>query len=462
MRGLRKAIPIVLLAASLCGLWALTAASLPWQAGKLAAGEVARVSLGQVAALNYVRMGFTKATVRCLPGNPPSWVVGTENGEILRVDNQGGILWRHSLGAGKVSALKASPDGGSVLVGEQSPAATLYCLDAETGKVVWSFSGARGVGSQPRSTPMIPWLDLTDDGTVYAAVYRLGLNEERQRVYYSRLYAFSAAGRPLWQFPADEPLDSWVNHAAIAPGKGPVVFATSAYQIFGRLKYPDTLYWLDSASGQYLRSLYLPATEREGNTAIRSSPFFAADGQSLAAISSDGRGFYYAAAGGLIWQRTVSEAVLLGGAYVNAIGRGAYVLPDGVLFTTINTFNRDNYNLPTPLEHPSNNSLFSFDRQGEFRYQRRFGGNLEDIAFAGPLAAVAIGRNIQTLNYLAHGLKIVRLSDGDILREFPTEGPCQAAALSPDGRYAAAVETPAALDNGKVIGAYTLHIWRLE
>ena len=133
------------------------------------------------------------------------------------------------------------------------------------------------------------------------------------------------------------------------------------------------------------------------------------------------------------------------GAYVNASGRDGFVTPYGVLFTTINTFNRENWQLPTPVEHPSNNSIFVFNTDGTFRYQYMADGTMEEIAFAGRLA---------------HGALVLDLETGKKYSYFPTEGPCQAIGISPDGQWLAGVEAPALTPDGKIIGAYRLHIWK--
>ena len=54
---------------------------------------------------------------------------------------------------------------------------------------------------------------------------------------------------------------------------------------------------------------------------------------------------------------------------------------------------------------------------------------------------------------------IINGHEGKQLEFYPTEGPCQAIAISNDGSKMAGVEAPALTASGKVIGAYRLHIW---
>ena len=84
---------------------------------------------------------------------------------------------------------------------------------------------------------------------------------------------------------------------------------------------------------------------------------------------------------------------------------------------------------------------------------------MEDLAFADNLVACAVGRNVRTHNYKAHGMLLVDLKDGKQKVFFPTEGPCQALDISSDGTKVAAVEAPVLTPDGKILGAYRLHIW---
>jgi len=226
------------------------------------------------------------------------------------------------------------------------------------------------------------------------------------------------------------------------------------------MKYKDTMYFLDKRTGELLNSTHVPPIPPFDNTVMRGSPNFSADGKYLAAGASDGRGIFFDETGKIIWTRSVSKPQQVDGAYVNASGRDGFVTPYGVLFTTINTFNRENWQLPTPVEHPSNNSIFVFNTDGTFRYQYMADGTMEEIAFAGRLAACAVGRNVRTHNYKAHGALVLDLETGKKYSYFPTEGPCQAIGISPDGQWLAGVEAPALTPDGKIIGAYRLQIWK--
>ena len=61
-------------------------------------------------------------------------------------------------------------------------------------------------------------------------------------------------------------------------------------------------------------------------------------------------------------------------------------------------------------------------------------GTMEQIDFSNNMAACAVGRNVRTHNYAAHGAVVLDLNDGTELNFFHTEGPLQAVAISSNGK----------------------------
>lgn len=464
MSKLKGWIAIVLLALSWCALYWITGSRTPWNHFTAAdgAGGVS-VYLGDIPTQNYDRMGFTKAVVRYAPGEQ-GWVVGTERGELFLFDNDGKQKWKRSLGIGKLVSLCLTPDGALAVVGEQSAEGNLYAVDAHTGDIRWQYKASDFVGADAsqRSYPSIVHIVTDKDGNIYANAYRFLMRADGSRGYNGRMLAVSGEGRLLWQFPKNEVIDSWINWCDASDANGRVVLSTSAYDFREEMHYKDTMYFVDKKSGDLLNSTFVAPVPPFDNTVMRGSPNFSADGKYLAAATSDGRGFLFDEQGKTLWSRVISKPTQVDGAYINASGRDGFVTPYGVLFTTINTFNRENWQLPTPVEHPSNNSIFAFNTDGTFRYQFMADGTMEEIAFAQNLAACAVGRNVRTHNYKAHGALVLNLATGKKQQFFPTEGPCQAIGISPDGRWVAGVEAPALTPQGKIMGAYKLHIWKLE
>lgn len=465
MKQCKMYVVFLLFALSLAALWWIASGGTPWQGrdGARDASGGRLVSLGDIPVSNYDRMGFTKAIVRYIP-KEKGWLVGTERGELFLFSDQGEQRWKRSLGIGKLVSAALSPAGDTAYVGEQSPTGTLYAVNVHTGDIRWQYAASDFVGSDPsqRSYPSVVHIAVDGKGTVYANCYRFLMQKDGGRAYAGRMIAVRRDGSLAWQYPRAEVIDSWINWCDVNDANGRVVLSTSAYDFREEMRYKDTLYFLRRDDGQELRSVAVAPVEPFENTVLRGSPNFSADGRYLAASCSDGRGFLFDGRGNILWERTLSAPTRVAGAWINASGRDGFALAEGVVFTTINTFNRENWQLPTPVEHPSNNSLFLFHYDGSFGYQYRARGTMEELAFGEGIVACAVGRNVRTHDYSCHGALVLRLRDGRKLDFYPTEGPLQAIAVSPDGRHLAGVEAPVLTPEGRTIGAYRLHIWRRE
>jgi hypothetical protein len=341
----------------------------------------------------------------------------------------------------------------------------LFAVNTNSGDMVWKYATKDLVGADPgsRSYPSVVHITVDNDDNIYLTAYRYLLNKDGSRGYNGKICSFNKAGAINWQFPETEVMDTWVNWCDVSNTAGEVVVATSAYETRPDMKYPKTMYFLNIKTGKLRYSLSLPTVEPFENTVMRGSPNYSSDGKYLAGSSSDGRAFFLNSNGEVLWTRELSLPQQIEGAWLNASGRDGFVVPEGVIFTTINTFNRENWQLPTPVLHPGNNSLFLFDFAGNFKYKYKADGTMEEIAFAKGIVACAIGRNVRTHDYNhAHGAILLKLADGSLLKRFPTEGPVQAIDISPDGKHIGGIEAPAVTPEGKVIGAYRFHIWEYK
>ena len=337
----------------------------------------------------------------------------------------------------------------------------MYAVNVKTGDIIWQYKGSDFVGADAsqRSFPSVVHIVTDKDNNVYANIYRFLMDKKGNRSYRGRMLAVNSDGNIMWKYPENEAIDSWINWCDVSDANGRVVISTSAYDFREDMQYKDTMYFLNKENGMLLSSTKVEPVPPFDNTVMRGSPNFSKDGKYLAASASDGRGFLFDHNGKKLWQRTLSKPTQVDGAWINASGRDGFATAYGVAFTTINTFNRENWQLPTPVEHPSNNSLFFFGYDGKFKYQYRAEGTMEQLDFAGSFVACAVGRNVRTHNYSAHGALILDLPTGKQLDFYHTEGPLQAIAISPDGRYVGGVEAPAVTPQGKIIGAHRLHIW---
>lgn len=461
MKNLKGKIALVIFICSWIGLYFLTGSRTPWQ--DMATGDHITVHLGDVPSENYDRMGFTKAVVNYAPSED-AWLVGTERGELHLISSQGRRLWTRSLGIGKLITMSLNNEGTVAYVGENSQSGNLYAVDIKSGDVLWHFEAKDFVGSEPnaRSHPSIVHTVVDKEDNVYANCYRFVISKEGRRGYMAKMLAISKEGKLLWQFPQQEAMDSWINWCDVNDANGRVVLSTSAYDYRQDMKYKDSMYFLSKDKGQLLNSVRVEPIVPFDNTVMRGSPNFSKDGKYLAAACSDGRGFLFDQEGRVVWQRAVARPTMIDGSYINASGRDGLATEAGVLFTTINTFNRENWQLPTPVAHPGNNSLFMFHYDGTFGYQYEAKGTMEELKLEGNLVAAAIGRNVRTHDYSAHGALVLESGTGKEVFFAQTEGPCQAVALNREGTMVAAVEAPAVVKSGKVLGIHQLHLWHIK
>ncbi|MDR1702561.1 MAG: PQQ-binding-like beta-propeller repeat protein [Sporomusaceae bacterium] len=417
------------------------------------------LDLGDVEARNYQRMGSIEALLDFSP-DEKFLAVGTELGEIIAVQKDPPqVSWREKIGIGKITALKFSADGAFLYVGEASPEGSLLCLDAKTGRTLWRYAAAPAIGVdlKRKSLPAIVKIEVRE-GKVYALAMRYGSRADtgKENYYYSKIFCFDSAGNPIWAFPADY-MDAWVNWLSVDEIGGQVVFGTANYAETVRA-YTKNIYALNALTGTANWSAEIPPILEAKRTVTRGSPNISADGQMVTALASDGRGFAYDKNGNLLWSRAISTPKLNGSVYLNAVGRDAYVLGNYVVFGTLNTYNSANWQLPTPVEHPSSNNLVVFDRAGNFKSRWQAGGSIEEVSFSYPYAAIAVGRNTKTKDYTVHGLYIYNLELGEITGQIKTDGPAIAAAVCAQGKSVAVVETPLKLDDGKILGKYRLTI----
>lgn len=419
--------------------------------------KVVEVFLGKVEAHNYQRMGFTKGFIQFSPDNR-YLAVGTENGEVLMLTNTGKTLWRKNIGLGKMSALEFSRDSKYLLIGESSQQGYLLCFDATDGTEKWRQAsvGELGVEIKDKTYPAIVAIRTDETGRVYAVGQRYIRFADGRNEYRGRIYQFDETGKRLAAFPYDHNLDAWVSWISVDRQGNRAVFGTANWDAIQTNRYVDNMYCLDENLDR-LWSMVIPPIYPYQNTTMRSSPEISGDGKYVAGIASDGRCFLYDGGEGReLWRRNLSEPQKISGVYMNANGANVQIVGEHFIFTTGNTYNRANWQLPTPVEHPGSNSMFVFNLQGQLVNRHRFGGMIEQIAVSKQLAAIAVGRNVRTKDPEVHGLHITSLPGAQTIDYIATDGPCVGSAISPDGRYAAAVEAPLQLDDGRIIGEYKL------
>lgn len=420
--------------------------------------QIADISLGNVEVHNYQRMGFTKGFTQFSPDSR-CLAVGTETGELMLINLKGKVVWRKTLGLSKLTALEFSRDSRYLFVGESSQQGYLICLNAADGREIWRQASAPelGVNIKDKTYPGMVAIRTDSAGMVYAVGQRYIRSANGGSEYRGRLYKFNESGERQGIFPADHNLDAWVTWISVDAAGSRAAFGTANWDEGATKLYTDSVYCLDGALGQRLWSINIAPVPPYQSTTLRSSPEFAPSGRYVAGVSSDGRCFLLDGEQGLVqWLYSISKPQKVGGVEINAVGNYVHITEEYAVFTTGNTYNRANWQLPTPVEHPSSNSVFVFDLAGKLVSRYKLGGMIEEIHGTDSRLAVAVGRNVRTKELNVHGLYLLSLSDARMLDYVATTGPCVGAAISPDGRYAAGVEAPLQLDDGQVVGSYRL------
>ena len=420
--------------------------------------KVAEVPLGKVEIRGYKQMGSTPGLLRLSPDGARI-VVGTESGEVMLLDTAGNRLWSRKIGMGKISALEFSRDHRRIFVGENSQQGAVICIDAVTGAEIWRKASADelGVDIRRKTFPGIMSIRVDDQDNAYAVALRSIRHPSGKTDYSARVYRLDPQGK-VALFPREQNIDVWVSWCALTPDGGTVAFATSDYTPGPERRFQDNIYAYDSRTGELRWSLPLPTVPPYDRTNMRFGPEISADGQAYGGVSADGRAFLVNDSGQLLWSRTLSAPQMIQGVYVNAMGHAVQHVGEFTAFSTGNTYNRANWQLPTPVEHPQSNSVFVFDRAGNFLKRRQMGGMVEELQAAGQQLVVAVGRNIRTKDPTVHGMMVMTAPGLEVVDFLPTDGPCVTAVA--DKVHIVGLETPLQLDSGEAVGQYRIHIWR--
>ncbi|MBP2657202.1 MAG: bamB 3 [Firmicutes bacterium] len=423
--------------------------------------KVGEISLGEAPAYDMKQMGPPYGKVIFSPDGQ-YLATGTEKGEVFLFSSQGKLLWSKRIGLGKISALSFTNDGHNLLIGETSPCGALSSVDAKTGQERWHVDSINELGSdiQQKIYPGIVFITADKIGNLYAVAQRYKLNTIGNREYMSRIYKINAQDGAVTQFPAEGNIDAWVGGVSVDDQGSRVLFGAANFYPLEHITYGDHFYCLDGSLQRVLWSEKLQTIEPFQVVTVRNSPCISGDGSVLAALASDGRSYLYTADGAGLWERIISKPQKIAGIYLNPAGIYAQIVGERVLFSTSNTYNRANWKLPAPVDHPSSNSLFMFDLSGSLVRHYNAGGMIGNIAVSDQHIALSVGSNVRTGNINVHGIALLAMQDGVLVDRMSMTGPCISVDISQDGKYVAGVETPVKVDSGEILGGYRLHIWQ--
>ena len=102
-------------------------------------------------------------------------------------------------------------------------------------------------------------------------------------------------------------------------------------------------------------------------------------------MTSDGRAFLFnnsriieTGTPEITWQQNISTPIVVSGVPIYGSANYAYIVNDTLIFSIGSTFSKDK-NKDAPFEHPSGNSLFAYDYDGNLLWKWRVDGYAENV-----------------------------------------------------------------------------------
>lgn len=411
--------------------------------------------------------------------------LGSEKGYLRLFDVVAGLpVWRKRIGEGRIVSMGFSADGRYLAVGEQSREAYLYLYNLD-GQLLWKWNASIdvGTGDPGRGKNFLPAVDSlifapsAKGSRVFVSVRRYMGPADMAFRHQGKIYALDTdTGKVVWAWPAESTMDASPDCLHLDAG-GQYLLFTNYWK--GNT-YNQSLYCLSPSEGSLLWSWDYDHPFPENRLGIWHGVDLSADGRYVAALTSDGRGFFMdhqelirsGGKSGVLWEKQICSPLGAGELKIFAFPALARVSDDYVAFTTGNTKAWQAKKQPT-IEHPSANSLFVYDREGRLQVTASIGGAsyTESIHASrdGRFMVFPVRYNRSRKDAVVHGVHLFdRLAaPGPGNRStwfYHTEGMCLTADISPDGRHIAAVEYPVDVDMRDefedVRGTHRLHLLR--
>ncbi|AAM04312.1 TPA: PQQ-like beta-propeller repeat protein [Methanosarcina acetivorans] len=399
--------------------------------------------------------------------------IGTHGGSLKLIEVETGEeVWEKQLVEGiadaRIADIEFSEDGKRLFVGEDSPDAYLYCFDLN-GTEIWKFGAGEELGSDLKYMPAMKKIKLDSEGNIYVAASRAcGYIGEKYK-YLGRVYSFDSEGNLRWKFPESELMDSGVTWIDATPDGKYAAFGTTCFTKADKWK-DGTVHVLNGNTGEEHWSYKIPPVEPFFDySAIWYSTQITQDGERLITMTSDGRAFLFnnsriieTGTPEIAWQQNISTPIVVSGVPIYGSANYAYIVNDTLIFSIGSTFSKDKNN-DAPFEHPSGNSLFAYDYDGNLLWKWRLDGYAGECARNDRYLVIPIAQNLVTEDRSVHGVYVFDVSKSGgassrLSQIYNTEGITVAADVSSDGRYIAALEAPARLEDGTVLGEYRVHI----
>lgn len=399
--------------------------------------------------------------------------IGTHGGSLKLIEIETGEkVWEKQLVKGiadaRIADIEFSGDGKCLIVGEESPDAFLYCFDLN-GTEIWKFGAGTELGSDLKYMPAMKKIKLDSEGNIYVAASRAcGYIGEKYK-YLARVYCFDPEGNLRWKFPESELMDSGVTWIDTTPDGKYAVFGTTCFTEADKWK-EGTVHVLNGIEGREHWSYQIQPIEPFFDySAIWYSTQITPDGEKLITMTSDGRAFSFnnseiieTGTPEIAWEQNISTPIVVSGVPIYGSANYAYIINDTLIFSIGSTFSKDK-NKDAPFEHPSGNSLFAYDYDGNLLWKWRVDGYAGECARNNRYLVIPLAQNLVTEDRSVHGVYVFDVSKSGgassrLIQTYNTEGITVSADISTDGRYIAALEAPSRLENGAVLGEYKVHI----
>jgi WD40 repeat protein len=407
-------------------------------------------------------------------------VVGTHTGYIKAIETATNkIVFEKKLSEGKIQPFDFSKDSKYLILGEQSVDGYIYAFELSTGKEIWKFRTGDEIGSDIKAQPVVKRVKVV--GNVAYVIAGRSVSGADLYYYWTRIYAFDVeSGRVLWKYPENEVMDSSVSWIDVSSDGKYIAFEQFVFTKAGKRgerKYKDGEVVVLNSEGKKLWSYEKPILPYQDNSWAYRGISFSKDGKYLTSTDAYGAGYLFnneeiirtGKAFFPLWSKNLSTAIEISGIPIYGCLNYAYILGNDVLFSVGSTFipakaKSAKYN-KAPVEHPNGNTLLVYNLKGDLLWKWKVEGYAGRIGISKDerFLVFPIAQNLVTNNIDVHGVYVFdNAAQGGATSKlayiYKTKGIVPSAAVSPDGRYIAALEAPARLEDGTVIGEYKVHI----
>ncbi|MCD4782073.1 MAG: PQQ-binding-like beta-propeller repeat protein [Candidatus Omnitrophica bacterium] len=406
------------------------------------------------------------------------FAVSSYDGYVYFLDSKDGRrLWHYHVPDGKLTSIVISENGKYVFAGEQSADGNFYCLNADTGKLVWKYSTSSDLGSISDSLPVSGmWTGMvkpnvrdviTRGDTVYIRSRRTRIIEvdgQRQKVKIGRIYAFDhKTGSLKWAYPKDGKMEGYRSSTLHVSVDGKY----ASWVIFDWDKEVNPrVFVFDAKTGAMLWQYQCDTVAKYFKTSTAySGAIFSPDAKFVSVALNDGRLVIFDNKKSLKDGRGVVHNII---SLTTPIEAGTVPV---MTYMTRSVFTRDNqlivltghtYTTPfastkqPPLYHPNSTSIFCLNVDGELLWRFTAGSNPSsfDLKYDqdNEYLLVSFAHNVRSQDINEHGFYVFDLtkeggSFSKIKAFYHTDGICVDAQLAPDLNKIFAIEAVIDMDD---------------